>query len=130
MRWIVRNMKWIMLLSGVLTCTMFYAAIAPKAALMSTFGVALDDGPLSEILVRNWGVLITLMGAMLVYGAYRPAQRPLILIVAGVSKVVFILLLLVYGQAFLGKAGLALVVDLVAVLLYMVYLAGVRQNPS
>jgi hypothetical protein len=129
MRWIVRNMKWIMLLSGVLTCTMFYAAIAPKAALMSTFGVTLDDGPLSEILVRNWGVLITLMGAMLVYGAYRPAQRPLILIVAGVSKVVFILLLLVYGQAFLGKAGLALVADLIAVLLYIVYLVGVRHNP-
>ena len=31
-------MKWIMLLSGVLTSTMIYAAIAPDAALQSTFG--------------------------------------------------------------------------------------------
>jgi hypothetical protein len=36
MNFIVANMKWIMLGSGVLTCTMVYAAIAPEAALRST----------------------------------------------------------------------------------------------
>ena len=35
MNWIVSNMKWIMLVSGALTCTMLYAAIAPQAALRS-----------------------------------------------------------------------------------------------
>jgi hypothetical protein len=29
--WIVVAMKWIMLVSGALTCTMLYAAIAPQA---------------------------------------------------------------------------------------------------
>ena len=65
MNWIVVGMKWIMLVSGVLTCTMFYAAIAPQAALRSTFGDELE-GPVAEIVVRNWGVLITLMGGMLI----------------------------------------------------------------
>jgi len=37
MNWIVAKIKGIMLVSGVLTCTMFYAAIAPQAALRSTF---------------------------------------------------------------------------------------------
>ena len=53
MLWIVSSMKWIMLLSGVLTSTMIYAAIAPDAALQSTFGETLT-GPLAQIVVRNW----------------------------------------------------------------------------
>ncbi len=47
-----RSIKWIMLISGLLTCTMFYAAVAPAASLQSTFGQALD-GPVAEIVVRN-----------------------------------------------------------------------------
>ena len=42
MQWIVMSMKWIMLVSGALTCTMLYAAIAPQAALQGTFGETLD----------------------------------------------------------------------------------------
>jgi len=69
MIWIVASMKWIMPVSGALTCTMLYATIAPQAGLRGTFGDALH-GPVAEIVVRNWGVLIGLMGAMLIYGAY------------------------------------------------------------
>jgi len=79
MTWIVANIRWIMILSGVLTSTMIYAAIAPEAALASTFGETLD-GPLADLIVRNWGVLITLVGAMLIYGGIEPQQRPLVLI--------------------------------------------------
>ena len=50
---VVDKIKWIMLVSGVLTCTMIYAAIAPQAALRGTFGEALE-GPVAEIVVRNW----------------------------------------------------------------------------
>lgn len=89
MHWIVGGMKWIMLVSGVLTCTMRYAAISPRAAIRSTFGVSLD-GPVADIAVRNWGVLIGLVGATLLYGAFNTVARPLILTVAGASKVVFI----------------------------------------
>jgi hypothetical protein len=38
MTWIVVSMKWIMLVSGALTCTMLYALVAPEAALEGTFG--------------------------------------------------------------------------------------------
>ncbi len=106
--------KWIMLVSGLLTSTMIYAAIAPRAAMLSTFGEALD-GPLTEIIVRNWGVLIALIGAMLVYGAFNPPVRRLVLVVAGVSKIVFITLVFLYGRRYLGNAGLAVGVDLVMV---------------
>ena len=122
MNWIVANMKWIMLVSGVLTSTMIYAAIAPQAALRSTFGETLD-GPLAEIVVRNWGALIALVGAMLIYGAFNPASRPLVLTVAGFSKLVFIGLVLTYGTQFLGQqVGVAMGIDLVMVVLFIVYL--------
>jgi hypothetical protein len=131
MNFIAANIRWIMLVSGALTCTMAYAAIAPQAALLSTFGESLE-GPLAEIIVRNWGALITLVGAMLVYGAFNPPVRSLALTVAGVSKLVFIALVLSQGGRFLGyQAGIAIAIDLVWVVLFACYLLGSRAaQPS
>ena len=127
MRIVVANIKWIMLAAGVLTCTMIYAAIAPQAALRGTFGETLD-GPLAEIVVRNWAVLITLIGAMLIYGAYHAAVRPLVLAVAALSKLVFIALVLAQGSRYLGQqAGIAIAVDAVWVVLFGLYLAAARN---
>jgi hypothetical protein len=120
------NIKWIMLLSGVLTCSMVYAAIAPQAALQSTFGETLQ-GPLAEIVVRNWGALITLVGLMLIWGAFRPELRTLVLTVAGISKLVFAALVLSHGGRYLGQqAGVAIAIDLLWVVLFAWYLLGTR----
>ena len=130
MNLIVANIKWIMLLSGVLTCTMIYAAIAPQAALQSSFGETIE-GPLAEIVVRNWGVLIALVGSMLLYGAYRPAVRPLVLIVAGLSKIAFVALVLSYGWKYLGhQAGAAVAIDMVMVVLFAGYLVAPRAKAT
>jgi hypothetical protein len=122
MTWLAARMQWVMLVSGLLTLTMVQAAIAPQAALHSTFGDSLE-GPLAEIVVRNWGALIALVGAMLIYGAFRPHVRTLVLAVAGLSKITFISLILIYGTRYLGKVGVAVVVDSVMVLLFVTYLA-------
>lgn len=129
MQWIAKSLKWIMLVAGVLTCTMLYAAIDPLGALRATFGATLEDGPLVQIVVRNWGVLITLVGALLIYGAYRPTSRPLVLVLAVVSKLVFISLVLTYGQAYLGKAGLTIGFDLVVVVLLALGLVQSLRQP-
>ena len=52
---ILRHIRWIMIVAGALTMTMVYAAVAPDAALRSTFGDTLQ-GPLADIVMRNWGV--------------------------------------------------------------------------
>jgi hypothetical protein len=128
MRLIAANIRWIMLVSGALTCTMIYAAVAPQSALRSTFGEVLE-GPLAEIIVRNWGALITLVGAMLIYGAFSPKSRPLVLCVAGLSKLVFIGLVLVHGAQYLRQqAGVAIAVDLVMVVFFAVYLVAMRRD--
>ncbi len=126
MNWISSSIKWIMLVSGALTCTMAYAALAPQAALRSTFGETLE-GPVADIVVRNWGVLITLIGAMLIYGAFNAAVRPLVLVVAGLSKLAFIGLILAHGSRYLGQqAGVAIAVDVVMVALFVCYLVSAR----
>jgi hypothetical protein len=126
MNLVVSSIRWIMLLSGVLTCTMAFALIAPQAALLSTFGETLQ-GPFADIVVRNWGALITLMGAMLIYGAFHPPVRPLALTVAGTSKLVFIALVLSHGGKYLDQqAAIAIAIDFVWVVLFAAYLLRAR----
>ena len=130
MSWLTKQVRWIMLVSGALTCTMFYAAVAPEAAQISNFGSALT-GPVADVVVRNWGALIGLMGLMLIYGAFnRPVQR-LVLLVAATSKLVFISLVLYYGQTLLGSSvRVAVVVDAVWVVVFAVILVGTRIGHS
>jgi hypothetical protein len=70
--------------------------LRPGAVLRATLGETLE-GSLAKIVVRNWGALIALVGAMLIYGP-EPSVRPLVLTVAGLCKVVFISLVLSQGR--------------------------------
>ncbi|MFN0178371.1 MAG: hypothetical protein ACKVZ0_06190 [Gemmatimonadales bacterium] len=111
-----------MLISGLLTATMFYAAIAPEAALRSNFGEGLG-GPVADVVVRNWGALIGMIGLMLIYGAFCPPVRRLVVTVAAASKLVFIGLVLSHGRQFLDhQAGVAVAVDALIVLVFGLYL--------
>jgi hypothetical protein len=130
MSWIVANIHRIMIVSGVLTMTMIYAALAPEAALRSTFGESVN-GPVANIVVRNWGALIALVGATLIYAARKPAVRPLALTLAGASKAVFIALVLSHGGRFLSyQAGIAVFVDALWVIVFASYLLAVRRAPT
>ena len=122
MRFFLSNFKWVMLVSGLLTCTMFQAFISPQASLQSNFGQTIN-GNLSEIIVRNWGALIGLMGIMLIYGAFNENVRRFVLVIAGSSKIIFILLLLTSKENYLSfGAGTAVIADSIMVALYVVYL--------
>jgi hypothetical protein len=130
MSWVVANIHRIMIVSGLLTMTMIYAALAPEAALRSTFGESMS-GPVADIVVRNWGALIALVGATLIDAARKPAVRPLALTVAGASKAVFIALVLSHGGRFLGyQAGIAVFVDALWVMVFASYLLAVRHAPT
>jgi hypothetical protein len=124
MKIIQAKIKPIMLVTGLLTCSMAYAIFFPQAALTSMFGESLSGGALAQIVVRSWGALITLIGAMLVYGAFRPSQRPLILTVAGLSKLVYVTLLITYGSAYFPLILTPVIVDSIAIVLFAICLAG------
>ena len=92
-----------------------------------TFGETLS-GPLAHIVVRNWGALIAIVGAMLIYGAFDPPTRSLVLIVAGVSKAIFIGLVLSLGGRYLGhQAGVAVAIDSLMVAVFAWYLFATRS---
>ncbi len=123
-----RQTKPIMLISGLLTLTMIYAAVAPQAALQGMFGETLS-GPLAEIITRNWGALIAIGGAMLIWGAFHPAVQGMVLMAVGGSKLVFIALVLIYGRAFMThQAGIAIALDALWVVLFAACLIGQRRN--
>ena len=122
MRIFLSNFKWVMLTSGLLTCTMLQALLSPQASLLSNFGQTIDV-PLAEIIVRNWGALIGLVGIMLIYGAFTESVRRFVLVIAGTSKIIFILLVLSSNESYMGfGAGTAAVVDAIMVVLYIAYL--------
>ena len=81
MKFYVTNFKWIMLLAGLLTCTMFLALFSPQSSLMSNFGQGLD-GPVANLIVRNWGALIGITGLALIYGAFVENVRRFALVLA------------------------------------------------
>jgi hypothetical protein len=122
MRFFLSNFKWVMLVSGLLTCTMFLGLFSPQASLKSNFGETMQ-GPAADIIVRNWSALIGLMGIMLIYGAFNMPVRRFTLVIAGISKIIFIALVLSSSQSYSGLgAGTAVIADSIMVVLYIVYL--------
>ena len=129
MDFIIKNIKWVMLVSGALTFTMFYGLFAPQAALESMFGVSFS-GTLETIIVRSWCALVGLMGAILIYGALDEKSRVFFISVATVSKVIFVSLVMFYGQEFLGEVGPAIAMDCVTIALAVLFLVAVRSKRS
>lgn len=111
----------IMVVSGLLTLTMLYAAFAPAAATQTFFGET-PEGAFASIIVPNWGILIGLMGALLIYGAFHPPSRKLALIIAGASKIAFVGLILTQGDRYLSTLGTAVIIDSVMIVLFAAYL--------
>jgi hypothetical protein len=127
MNFIIKNTKWVMLVSGVLTFTMIYGLLAPQAALESMFGASFN-GTLANIVIRSWSALVGLIGVILIYGFFSPKNRVFSISVAAFSKVVFVSLVLLYGQEFLDKAASAIVMDCFVIILAGAYLFAVRMQ--
>ncbi|WNF47035.1 hypothetical protein RHP75_00950 [Pseudomonas sp. SG20056] len=122
---VIGNFKWLMLVSGVLTASMFYGLFAPQAALESMFGAAFS-GQLESIVIRSWSALVGLMGVILIYGALNEKHRAFCATIAATSKAIFVTLVLVYGQAFLSKAAAAIIMDIVVISATLIFLLALR----
>jgi hypothetical protein len=120
----------VMVVSGLLTCTLLLAAFSPEAALRSSFGETLS-GPLADTIVRNWGVLVAMTGGFLIYGAYVPACRLPALVMATVGKATFVSLVLGQGDRYMPQAMFPVVLDSALVVVYVAYVAlSVRRQAA
>lgn len=115
------SIKWIMLAAGIVTCTTFAATIAPQAALSAMFGTHLTE-PLADLIVRSWGLLVFLMGALLIYGAFNEPSRRLCIITVGASKIGFLALILLFGKQYLETLWTTVLFDSMAVIVLGAYL--------
>ncbi|MGJ8669083.1 MAG: hypothetical protein ACSHXK_06305 [Oceanococcus sp.] len=129
MNFIIKNIKWVMLVSGVLTATMFYGLFFPQASLESMFGVSFS-GSLESIIIRSWSALVGLIGLILIFGALNEKFRVFSISIAALSKAIFVSLVLIYGQAFLSQAAPAIVMDCAVILLAGIYVLAVRIQGS
>jgi hypothetical protein len=130
MTWIVAKFKWIMLLAGLASCAAFWGAIEPKEAERYLFDKALK-GDLGDMVVRNWAVLLTLVGVMLIYGAFQPQHRTPILVGACISKGAFLVLMLAFGRDYFEeKAGWAFAAELGMLALFVTFMIGMRGISS
>jgi len=129
MNFIARNFKWVMLVSGALTATMFYGLFAPQAALESMFGASFD-GDLESIIVRSWSALVGLVGIVLIYGALVEKHRIFSAAIGALSKAIFVSLVAIHGQAFWGQVAPAIIMDIVVVVLAAVFLVAARVRRS
>jgi hypothetical protein len=125
MNFIIKNIKWVMLVSGVLTATTFYGLFAPQAAVESMFGASFG-GPLETLIIRSWSSLVGLIGLVLIFGAFSESNRVFCISIAALSKVIFVSLVLIYGQVFLGSAAPAIIMDCLVIVLTLSFLVSVR----
>jgi len=59
---------------------------------------------------------------LLIYGAYKPVYRNLALGLVGISKLVFVSLLLIFGSQYIGKAAFTILFDSILVIVFFAYL--------
>ena len=117
--------KWVMLVSGLLTCSMIFTVFAPAEGLRQTFGESLD-GPLGEMLTRNWAKGVFLFGVMLIWGAFAMSVRKFALTIVGISKLGFVAMVVSLGEPYLSKAIVPVVLDSALALYYAAYLFATR----
>jgi hypothetical protein len=120
MNLLANNIKWVMLVAGLLTCTMLEAVFMPEAAVANLFGETLQN-PLAHVIVRSWGALITLIGLMLIYGAFNPRNRRFAAVIAACSKLIFVGLVLSAGHPYLSNAAWVIGFDSVVAIVLLVY---------
>ena len=127
MMMVVKHIKWIMLLAGLTTCSTLIAVFAPEEALMNLFGASLTE-PLANVVVRSWGFLVFLMGALLIYGAFRPESRMLCIVTAGLSKIGFLLCIALFGSDYADALRITVIFDSAVVAVLAVYVIASKDT--
>ena len=65
---------------------------------------------------------------MLIYGAFNAEYRRIAIILATVSKFIFVALLLISGTQYLNTAFSTVIIDSIAVLIFVIYLLSVNKE--
>jgi hypothetical protein len=115
------QIQLILLITGLVTAGAIVLFLAPVTVMKRLFGQAPSDA-LSLLIVRHWGLLVCLVGALLIYAAYHTEIRVPTMIVAIVEKVAFVLGMLISPFRRRPSAVLIGVADGSMAAVYLMYL--------
>jgi hypothetical protein len=113
----------ILLITGLATAGALVLCLAPVTMTKMLFGQAPSDAA-SLFIVRHWGLLVSLVGALLIYAAYHPDVRVPALVVAIVEKAAIALGLLISPLRRRPAVLLMVLADGGMALVFLVYLLG------
>jgi hypothetical protein len=88
------HIELILLITGLATAGVLVVFVAPVPVMKVLFGQTPSDA-LSLFIARHWGLLVSLVGALLIYAAYHAEVRVPTLIVAIVEKAALVLGILI-----------------------------------
>jgi hypothetical protein len=120
---VVENIRLILVVTGLMTSGAIVFFLAPLLALKPIFGID-EATPVLRLITRHWALLVFLVGLLLVYAALEPALRTPILIVAGIEKIAFAILLFFGPVQGTFAAKFAAAGDAMLALLYVLYFLG------
>ena len=117
------HIELILIVTGALTAITIFQFIAPAQVLRMIFGEAPTD-EVSLAVVRHWGLLVFLVGALLIYAALHASLRGPAMVVAAIEKAA--LGLGVFGTSLRTHPAAAAIAagDSFIALIYVLYLAG------
>jgi hypothetical protein len=120
---ITENIRLILVVTGGMTAGAIGFFLFPRLLLQRVFGVE-EIGLAMTLVTRHWGLLLSLLGALLVYAAFEPGLRVSVMVVATIEKIVFAGLVFLGPLKRSGIAKCAAVGDGLMALLYVLYLSG------
>ena len=119
---VAEYIKTILLVTGVVTCSMIVGVVAPGVVLKYCF---CDERPSASqrLMVQHWFLVVALMGSLVVYAAYAPAVRSAVL-AAAIAEKFSIGALVAASPARNWRLGFIASVDAIMGLLSLSYLLG------
>jgi hypothetical protein len=117
------HIELILSVTGLATASVLVVFLAPVPVMKVLFGQSPSD-TLSLLIVRHWGLLICLVGALIIYAAYHAEVRVPTLIIAIAEKVVLVLGLLISPFRQRPTVLAVVVADIGMATMYAIYLIG------
>ena len=117
------QIELILLITGLATVWALGLCLAPVTMMRMLFGQSPADA-LSLVIVRHWGLLVCLVGALLIYAAYHAEIRVPTLIVAIVEKAAFTLGVVMSPFRSRPKVLVLALADAGMAAVYLLYLIG------
>jgi hypothetical protein len=109
--------------SGIATAGAILFFLMPRLGIRMLFGAEISDN-VTVFLMRNWGLLVFLIGCLLVVAGYNPLIRVPIAVVAAAEKSVLVALLLAGAVKWTPFLKIVAAVDGLFALLYIAFLFG------